>query len=101
MAGRAAEARATFRSAIDRMEEYPDFVFTCDQVALLAWIEESEPALFEEIRTKVAEGRWVNVGGWWVEPDCNLPIGESFCRQGLYGQRYLREKFGVRQRRSG
>ncbi len=89
-----AEARATFRSAIERMAEYPDFVFTCDQVALLAWIEESEPTLFEEIRTKVAEGRWVNAGGWWVEPDCNLPIGESFCRQGLYGQRYLREKFG-------
>jgi alpha-mannosidase len=89
-----AEARATFRSAIDRMAEYPDFVFTSDQVALLAWIEESDPGLFEEIRTKVAEGRWVNAGGWWVEPDCNLPTGESFCRQGLYGQRYLRERFG-------
>ncbi|REF36440.1 alpha-mannosidase [Thermasporomyces composti] len=89
-----AEARATFWSAIHRMEEYPDFVFTCDQVALLAWVEQTDPALFEEIRRRVAEGRWVNVGGWWVEPDCNLPTGESFCRQGLYGQRYLAEKFG-------
>ncbi|MGW5365870.1 alpha-mannosidase [Actinopolymorpha pittospori] len=88
------EARATFRSAIQRMEEYPGFVFTCDQVALLAWVEESDPALFEQIRKRVADGRWVNVGGWWVEPDCNLPTGESFVRQGLYGQRYLREKFG-------
>ncbi|MGH3488755.1 MAG: alpha-mannosidase [Actinopolymorphaceae bacterium] len=90
-----AEARATFASAIDRMREYPEFVFTCDQVALLAWVEESDPSLFEAIRKRVAEGRWVNVGGWWVEPDCNLPTGESFVRQGLYGQRYLREKFGV------
>jgi alpha-mannosidase len=89
------EARATFWSAIHRMDEYPDFVFTCDQVVLLAWVEESDPELFARIRERVAEGRWQMVGGWWVEPDCNLPSGESFVRQGLYGQRYLREKFGV------
>jgi alpha-mannosidase len=35
------------------------------------------------------------IGGWWIEPDCNLPCGESFVRQALYGQRYLREKFGI------
>lgn len=89
-----AEARATFASAIDRMEEYPDFVFTCDQIVLLSWVEESDPALFERIRERVAEGRWVNVGGWWVEPDCNMPMGESFARQGLVGQRYLASRFG-------
>ena len=89
------EARATFTSAIERMEEYPDFVFTCDQVVLLSWVEESDPALFERIRQRVAEGRWYLAGGWWVEPDCNLGTGESFVRQGLYGQRYLQEKFGV------
>ncbi|KAB8185759.1 alpha-mannosidase [Nonomuraea phyllanthi] len=89
------EARATFWSAIHRMDEYPDFVFTCDQVVLLSWVEESDPELFARIRERVAEGRWVNVGGWWVEPDCNMPSGESFARQGLYGQRYLKEKFGV------
>ncbi|NUP83867.1 MAG: alpha-mannosidase [Nonomuraea sp.] len=89
------EARATFWSAIHRMDEYPDFVFTCDQVVLLSWVEESDPELFARIREKVAEGRWVLAGGWWVEPDCNMPSGESFVRQGLYGQRYLKEKFGV------
>lgn len=88
------EARATFWSAIQRMEEYPDFVFTCDQIVLLAWVEESDPELFEKIRERVAEGRWVNVGGWWVEPDCNMPSGESFVRQGLLGQRYLVSRFG-------
>lgn len=89
------EARATFWSAIQRMEEYPDFVFTCNQVVLLSWVEESDPALFDAIRKRVADGRWVMTGGWWVEPDCNLPTGESFVRQGLYGQRYLSAKFGV------
>src|SRR4051812_22644548 len=89
------EARATFWSAIHRMDEYPDFVFTCNQVVLLSWVEESDPALFEHIRERVAEGRWQLTGGWWVEPDCNLPAAESFVRQGLYGQRYLHDRFGV------
>ncbi|WP_307807450.1 glycoside hydrolase family 38 C-terminal domain-containing protein [Naasia sp. SYSU D00948] len=88
------EARATFRSVIDRMDEYPDFVFTCDQIVLLSWVEEQDPELFARITERVAEGRWVNAGGWWVEPDCNMPMGESFARQGLYGQRYLQSRFG-------
>jgi alpha-mannosidase len=89
------EARATFWSAIHRMDEYPDFVFTCDQIVLLSWVEESDPELFERIKERVAEGRWVNVGGWWVEPDNNMPMGESFVRQGLYGQRFLQSRFGT------
>jgi len=89
------EARATFWSAIHRMDEYPDFVFTCNQIVLLAWVEESDPELFARIRERIADGRWQMVGGWWVEPDCNLPSGESFARQGLYAQRYLKEKFGI------
>jgi alpha-mannosidase len=88
------EARATFWSAIHRMEEYPDFIFTCDQIVLLSWVEESDPELFERIKERVADGRWVNAGGWWVEPDNNMPMGESFVRQGLYGQRYLQSRFG-------
>lgn len=89
------EARATFASALDRMDEYPDFVFTCDQIVLLSWVEEQDPEMFARIAERVAEGRWVNVGGWWVEPDCNMPMGESFARQGLYGQRYLYDRFGT------
>jgi alpha-mannosidase len=89
------EVRATFRSAIDRMEEYPDFVFTCDSVLYLEWIEQSDPELFEAIRKRVAEGRWKVVGGWWIEPDCNIPAGESFVRQALYAQRWLLDRFGM------
>jgi alpha-mannosidase len=88
------EARATFRAALDRIAEYPDFVFTCDSVAYLAWIEEHDPPLFAELREQVAAGRFEIVGGWWVEPDCNLPSGEAFARHALYSQRYLAAKFG-------
>jgi alpha-mannosidase len=89
------EVRATFQSAIDRMTEYPDFVFTHTSVLFLAWVEETDPELFARIRERVAEGRWQVIGGWWVEPDCNIPSGESFVRQALYGQRYLHDRFGI------
>jgi alpha-mannosidase len=89
------EVRATFQSAIDRMREYPDFVFTCDSSLFFEWVEESDPELFAEIRERIAEGRWQVIGGWWIEPDCNIPAGESFVRQALYGQRYLHDRFGI------
>lgn len=89
------EVRATFRSALDRMDEYPDFVFVSSAAAYYEWIEQSDPAMFAEIRRRVAEGRWQVAGGWWIQPDCNIPSGESFARQGLAGQRYFREKLGV------
>jgi len=89
------EVRATFHSALDRMDENPDFVFTHTSVLFLQWAKESDPELFERIRARVAEGRWQVVGGWWIEPDCNIPGGESFVRQGLYGQRWLRRHLGI------
>jgi alpha-mannosidase len=89
------EVRATFHSALERMEESPDFVFTHTSVLFLQWVKESDPDLFEAVRARVAEGRWQVVGGWWIEPDCNIPGGESLVRQGLYGQRWLREHLGI------
>lgn len=91
-----AEVRATFRSALDRMKETPGYVFTCSSAALYEWVEQFDPNMFQEIRKRVAEGRWSPVGGWWIEPDCNIPSGEALVRQGLYGQRYFKEKLGVR-----
>ena len=88
------EIRATFRSALDLMNEYPELIFTCDSAAYYEWIEEIDPSMFAEIQGRVAEGRWEIAGGWWVEPDCNLPSGESFVRHGLLSQRYFLEKFG-------
>ncbi|MEK3910142.1 alpha-mannosidase [Paenibacillus sp. FSL H7-0331] len=90
-----AEIKATFRSALDRLNEFPEFVFTCACAAYYQWVEENAPDMFAEIRERIAEGRWVITGGWWIQPDCNLPSGESFARHSLYGQRYFQEKFGI------
>ena len=90
-----AEIKATFRSALDRMKEFDDFKFTSACSSYYMWIEKSDKAMFEEIRQRVKEGRWNIVGGWFIQPDCNLPSGEAFARQGLVSQRYFKEKFGV------
>ena len=89
------EVRATFQSAIDRMEEYTNFVFTCDSSLFFDWVAESDPVLHERIKERIVEGRFQVIGGWWIEPDCNIPCGESFVRHALYGQRYLRDTFGM------
>ena len=88
------EVLQTFRSALDRLKEYDDFVFTCSSAAYYKWVEDIAPDMFEEIAERVKEGRWVPVNGWWVQPDCNIPSGESFARQALYSQLYYYKKFG-------
>ena len=89
-----AEIKATFKSALDRMNEFEDFKFTSACACYYQWVEKNAPDMFDEICKRVKEGRWEIAGGWYIQPDCNIPSGESFARQGLYSQRYFREKFG-------
>lgn len=88
-------ARTTFESALDRMDEEPEFIFTSSQAAVYQWVERGDPALFARIKVRVQEGRWRIAGGWWMQTDCNIPSGESFVRQGLYAQRFFLQKLGV------
>lgn len=90
-----AEVKATFRSALDRMKEFPGYIFTSACASYYAWVEANEPKMFEEIKQRVEEGRWAIAGGMWVQPDCNIPAGESFARHILQSQRYFKEKFGM------
>jgi len=87
--------RNTTKSVLELMDRFPDFKYSMGQAHAYYWMEEYMPEIFEQVRTKVNEGRWEVMGGMWVEPDCNLPSGESFVRQVLYGKRYFRQKFGV------
>jgi len=89
------EIKATFRSALDRMKECDDFKFTSACSAYYMWIEKCDKDMFEEIKQRVEEGRWNIVGGWFIQPDCNIPCGESFARHSLTGQRYFMKNFGV------
>ncbi|MCU0454570.1 MAG: glycosyl hydrolase-related protein [Bacteroidetes bacterium] len=87
--------RNTFTSANNIMDAKRDATFAQSQAVFYRWMEELHPDVFKRIRDRVKEGRWEIVGGMWVEPDCNLPSGDSWMRQLLYAKRYFRKTFGV------
>ncbi len=89
-----AVVHSTFRSALDRMNETPDFAFIASSAQFYQWVAENDPEMLAEIKKRVEEGRWNIVGGWWVEPDVNIPGGEAMVRQGLYGQKTFQRLLG-------
>jgi alpha-mannosidase len=92
------KAVRTFTTQLRYLDEYPDYRFVCSQAQQYAWIEERDPRLWERLRAAVAAGGFVPAGGTWVEPDCNIPSGESLLRQFLHGQRFFERAFGRRCR---
>jgi len=88
------KAARTFSSVLRLMEQFPDFHFTQSQPLLYRYVAEDHPDIFEQVRVRVAEGRWEVTGGMWVEADCNLIGAESLARQLLLGRRFFRQHFG-------
>jgi alpha-mannosidase len=87
--------RDTFGTALELMDEYPQFTYAQSTAQDFVWLENYYPDLFKEIQQRVKDGRWEMVGGMWDEPDLNMPCGESLVRQLLTGMRYFKQKFGV------
>jgi len=85
--------RYTVRRIVELMKN-PSLTFVFSSAIMYEWLEECEPEFFEEVKRLVREGRWIPVGGWVVEPDCNIPCGESYIRHALYGKSYFKEKLG-------
>lgn len=87
------KAVRTFSNALYESELFPEYVFNGSQPQQYQWIKENEPALYDEIKKAVKEGRIEPQGGMWVEPDTNLPCGESLIRQCFYGKKYFKDEF--------
>ncbi len=86
----------TFSTVLHYFDLYPSFQFVQSQAQLYDWIKTLQPRLYARVKEKAAQGRWEPNGAMWVEPDCNMPSGESFVRQFLYGQKFFLEEFGRR-----
>ena len=85
----------SFGTVVNLMKQYPDYKFMSSQAALYEYLKEENPALFEEVKALVREGRWEVEGAMWVEADCNLISGESMVRQLLYGKRFFQKELGT------
>jgi alpha-mannosidase len=84
----------TFRSACDRLDEYPDLTFAASSLQFYEWVQQFDARLFERIVQKVHEHRWEIVGGWWVEADTNLPSEASFIKHAEISQDFAHKHFG-------
>jgi alpha-mannosidase len=87
--------KRTFGTALQLMNEYPDYTYTQSAAAYNEWVADKYPAMNEEIKKRIKEGRWEIVGGMWVEPDLNMPDGESQVRSLLLGKRFFQKQYGV------
>jgi alpha-mannosidase len=87
--------KRTFGTALQLMNEYPDYTYTQSAAQYNAWIADKYPEMNEQIKQRIKEGRWEVVGGMWVEPDLNLPDGESTARSLLIGKRWYLQNYGV------
>ncbi|HTZ43003.1 MAG TPA: glycoside hydrolase family 38 C-terminal domain-containing protein [Jatrophihabitans sp.] len=85
----------TFANVLDLMDRYPEFTFVASSAQQYQWIRDRYPQLYGRLRERVAEGRFVPVGGMWVEADTNLPGGEAMARQFVAGQGFFRREFGI------
>ncbi|MEV7339237.1 glycoside hydrolase family 38 C-terminal domain-containing protein [Streptomyces sp. NPDC093544] len=77
------------------LEDEPDFVFAMSQAQQYAWIKEHRPEVYARVKKAVADGRFVPVGGMWVESDTNMPGSEAMARQFVFGKRFFLEEFGI------
>ncbi len=83
----------TFSSTLELQKTYPELVFNQSSALAYQWISEENPELFNQIKEASAAKKWEPIGGMWVEPDCNIPSGESLIRQILHGKRYFQKEF--------
>ena len=89
------KAQRSFSTVINMMKRYDDYMFMSSQPQLYQHVKEEDPELYEEIKQRIADGRWEAEGAMWLEADTNLASGESLVRQIMYGKRFMKEEFGI------
>ncbi len=87
--------KRTFSTALQLMDEYPTYTYTQSAAQYNDWLADKYPPINDQIKQRIKEGRWEVVGGMWVEPDLNLPDGESTARSILIGKRWFKQQYGV------
>ncbi|MDP0397389.1 alpha-mannosidase [Tsukamurella strandjordii] len=88
----------TTASMTTLLDEQPQYLYGMSSAQQYAWVKEHRPEVWERIRAAVADGRFLPIGGMWVESDTVMPTGESLVRQFSYGQRFFEREFGIRSR---
>lgn len=89
------EALSTFKTVEEMTGDFEGFVFNHNEAILYEWVKDNSPGLFQKLQKAVEEGRWNIMGGWYLQPDCNMPSGESIVRNIERGRRFFQEYFNA------
>jgi alpha-mannosidase len=87
------KAVRSFATAVNLMDEYPEYIFLCGQPQLYKYVKEDLPEVYQHIKEKVKNGQWEIEGSMWVEAECTVASGETMVRQIMFGKRFFREEF--------
>lgn len=85
----------TSSSMVEMLRYDEDFLYGMSSAQQYAWLKEHRPEVYDRVKEAVASGRFLPLGGMWVESDTVMPSGESMVRQFHYGQKFFREEFGI------
>lgn len=88
------KAMRSFSTVLNLMDEFDEYIFLQTQPQLYQYLKSDCPELYEQIKQKVAQGKWETDGGMWLEADCNITSGEALVRQFLHGIRFFQKEFG-------
>ncbi|NQT18671.1 MAG: hypothetical protein HQ592_03125 [Planctomycetes bacterium] len=87
--------RRDFKAVTDMMDEYPDLTFTHSQIPTYEIVKKMDPDVYKKMKRRIAEGRWENAAGTWVEGDLNMADGESIARHMLYAADWGKANLGT------
>lgn len=85
----------TAANVTDLMDAGEDLVHVMSSAQQFAWLKAHRPEIYARVADRVSDGRFVPVGGMWVESDTNMPGGEALARQFSHGKQWFLEEFGV------
>ncbi|WP_309120469.1 alpha-mannosidase [Paenibacillus sp.] len=87
------KASRTFSTVLHLMKQYPEYRFLHTSPQLYKYLKQDYPEIYAQVKERIASGEWEITGGMWIEPDMNVPNGESLVRQILFGKRFIRDEF--------
>ncbi|MEO6873872.1 MAG: hypothetical protein ABI222_03520 [Opitutaceae bacterium] len=89
------ETLNTCYTMCNTLDRHPDIIFTRGEAWVYEQVRRHDPALFKRIKAHIRAGRWSVVGGWWIQPDCNLPGAENMAQQIVIGRDWFKKHLGV------
>ncbi len=86
--------RTTLEQNLMLMRQYPNYIFNFEGATKYHWMKEYYSEHWDELKARIAEGRWHICGTGWDANEVIICSPESWIRNVALGQNYYRQEFG-------